>query len=369
MSHLLLAFDINTWILILLANISVGFLLRLIIDLGDRDHPVSHSAQRSQLRPQGYHLSYIFSGFQLQLEQGTDSLTNPNLRKYWKTILLTFPLFLASIVLTNAFKGDNVINIIAPPADQPFTNFRELYTNGFISYTKFRSMQNHRGTIQGGEFNILQGTSYGPTQTYVSEILPQQHDEIISSISDDNHNLRFYWTKERMLTLHPYLEEECPKFAVLGWIDSLRLMQEELNNFYKRQTRKSKNAPRFSLGRQIIFTQVQGWKVSHIVHDKVHRKVQNMIQFGFLDKILWYQNQSDWLSWRGNMSSPFPQGEDHANDGVKLDANMKKVFLYFILFQVILFIVRWVALVTTKLFAGFVIYMVMRSIEARYLSK
>lgn len=124
----------------MVANISVGCLLRLITCWGDCDHLVSHLPETDRLNRKGclfkVYLPLIFAGFQLQIEQGTDLLVKQNLRKYWKTIPLTFTLFLTTIVLTNASKGENILNIIAPPADKPFTNFRELYKNGGLSFTQ-----------------------------------------------------------------------------------------------------------------------------------------------------------------------------------------------------------------------------------------
>ncbi|OXA47974.1 hypothetical protein Fcan01_17295 [Folsomia candida] len=230
-------------------------------------------------------------GFQLQIEQGTDLLVKQNLRKYWKTIPLTFTLFLTTIVLTNASKGENILNIIAPPADKPFTNF----------------------PTQGAEFHMVKDRRFGPTQTYASEISPDQYNEIVGNISYERKNLERYHKLEDILK--KTYGDECPKIAVLSWINNLHLMQEKLNIFYELKMGISQNKVRFSLGRQFLMTQLQGWKLSHIVHNTVHRRVQDLIQFGFLDKILWYQNQSEWLSRRRKMASLFPRGQTDTTEG------------------------------------------------------
>ncbi|OXA42151.1 hypothetical protein Fcan01_23163 [Folsomia candida] len=316
----------------------------------------SHLKRRSQFFE--YHFPLVFAGFQLQLEQGTDSLININLRQYWKTIPLTFPLFLATIVLTNAFKGDNIMNIISPPADKPFINFRDLYSTGFTFYSKTLLRSTPQQAISTGtEFNFIRKGILGPTQTYVSEISPDQYDEIVSRMDLNQKTLRLYRTLEEVLEKNP--AQECLKIAILAWTSELRLIQDELSNFY---SRKRKNKIMFSLGHQFLFTQLQGWKISHIVDDSVQRRVQDLIQFGFLDKILWYQNQSQWLSRRANMAS-FPQRRD--DEGVKLYTNVQNVLLYFVLFQVAIISLTVVSLITTKLFATIVIYLVMRRIAAR----
>lgn len=236
-----LAFDIITWILILVANLSLGFFLRLIIGWGHYDKPVSHPPQTNRVRRQGECFEYLpltFAGFELQLEQGTDSLSNPTLRKYWKTILLTFPHFLATIVLTNAFKGDNVINLIAPPADKPFTNFRDVYTNGFVFYS-ILTEYNYRGVQYGPEFYFIKDGLLWPTQTYVSEISPDQYDEIRSSIDYSLDNIRSYDTLEEIMQNNQ--GKGCPKIAILGWTD-LYLLQEKLNNLYRLKAGKNKNS-------------------------------------------------------------------------------------------------------------------------------
>lgn len=348
----------------------MGFVLQLIIVWGDFDQLLSHLPETGRPKRLRRFFEFslpIFAGFQLQIEQGTGLLASKNLRKYWTGIPLTFPLFLTTIVLTNSFKGENIINIIAP-ADKPFAHFRDLYTNGFTFFSEYVTLiHNSRrfGFSNGAEFDTITDRRFGPTQTYASEISPREYDEIVGRIRNKRkkiNNLKMYVEFEEILQkIHG---DECPKIAVLGWINDLRLKNEKLNNVSNPKMRRSKSKVVFSLGRQILMTQLRGWKISHIVHDSVHKRVQDLQPFGFLDKILWYQNQSQWLRRRGSF---FPQGQTDIVEAVKLDTNMKNVLLYFVLVQVMIIIITGVTLITTKLFASVLIYLLLRQIAVRRL--
>ncbi|OXA44569.1 hypothetical protein Fcan01_20502 [Folsomia candida] len=336
-----LAFDPTTWILLVTFNLIVGILLVARVKTG------------ASILPKNF-LPLLLTGFQLQLEQGVTSLSSENFKNI-KMMALLFPFFMVTIVLKNAFKGDNVGNIIAPPADKPFQKFDELYKGGYTFYSRLITLQflNGGGVEGGSEFGYILNNRLGPSQTYVSEIAPEEYNEIIAKISFANKNLEWFISLENVLKLRRKDEEKCPKMAVMGWLNELYLIRKKLEDFYDAKKFS------FSLGQQNIFTQLQGWKISHVVDPSVQKRVQDVAQFGFLEKILWYQNRSEWFDLvRDAKGRSLTTG--HA--GVKLDTNMWSVIVCLFVFQggilAVFLVVLLVQFIVRNLLPLIVVYLV-----------
>lgn len=97
-----LAFDVTTWTAILIGNTLVGVFLFLCAE------KVSYFE--------------VFFVFQLQIKQGCNILSRLSL----KLKIATAGIVLGSMVLANAFKGDNVKNIVATASSKSYLYFDQI---------------------------------------------------------------------------------------------------------------------------------------------------------------------------------------------------------------------------------------------------
>ncbi|OXA42450.1 hypothetical protein Fcan01_22677 [Folsomia candida] len=125
-------------------------------------------------------LMKLFLAFDmLQIEQGSNILSNLN----FKVKLVTAGLGLASLVLTEAFRGDNFKNIVA--------------------------------TASTLEMGIL-----GSTTTFASDISARHYDKVITKLIDQGVSYKQEFFKE-MSASNKSTDGTCPNIAVLGWISKL----------------------------------------------------------------------------------------------------------------------------------------------------
>lgn len=148
------------------------------------------------------------------------------------------------------------------------------------------------------------------------------------------------------LMKYPYQTTDgtCPSVAILGWISNLEDIKLKLKTKYKLQNE-------WTIGKDYLFTQINGWKF-YMSYKKVSKRIQDIFQFGFLDKFTWYENMTRWYTNRNKLmiqrnlsQSDMGGGELKVVTGIKLDTNLKSIFLYFLFSNLSLFLVVLVEII------------------------
>ncbi|OXA49000.1 hypothetical protein Fcan01_16276 [Folsomia candida] len=100
-----------------------------------------------------------------------------------ETKIVTAGVVLGSMVLTNAFRGDNVKNIVAATSSKPFLYFGQVFEKSYKIYSELIDISfpfPHRDS----EFGALQAGTLGPTTTFASDISVKRYDAVLSKLRD-----------------------------------------------------------------------------------------------------------------------------------------------------------------------------------------
>jgi len=211
------------------------------------------------------------------LEQGHRRMMNSK----GKTALyiLAASNMLVNIVLSNAFKGNNIQSVLAELNPIPYTRFDQLIDNSSDIFT----------LIIVKEFILYWGFVLTTEWEAGLESFPYQFNE--PALSRINNSLRVHpvdlgWYVNQTNVTRASVLKKCNKTAVISWKSNLELIQKELvgvRNVF--------------LGKEDIFTREMGIRIQHWFDPRVEDRLSRIRDSGI---------QHEWLTIFNKTIPPIP---------------------------------------------------------------
>jgi len=241
----------------------------------------------------------LFIGWAMILEQSHLRATNYKGRGplycYCSCVLL------AILILSNAYKGDNIKTLTKSFEVVPLTHMDQVVKAGYTRYST--------GSCQLSALNLL-AESFGDNICLAT--LRDKKTERRSNLTDEKIEL---WTTKNFKVLGENQNEEmdqnslekCAKTAYLGWRSVLEPMQKKLLKKHVKE--------KVHLGHEFLYTRRSGWQLQRYGTVKVLKRMWTLVESGVYNELR-------------NLSYKHPAGTRFKPQQVKIDGNIFVQFLY-----------------------------------------
>ncbi|OXA37538.1 hypothetical protein Fcan01_27689 [Folsomia candida] len=216
---------------------------------------------------------------EMLLEHGNS--TGQNTSGEWSLYFVLAPVILSFLVVSSAFKGDNMTSIIAPVEQIRFEKFDSLFTHNFSFFADFIPYPYHGGVGIISEFKyVLERTtltSCGSMENLIS-----------------NKSMKSLLTRKIQRNKRMDGRFVCKNFAFLGFKDKLKERKAVVEKMYKRYN--------WGLGVESVATFPSGWEFSNVIDQRLLRGVNILEESGIRKKVIEFEELGLSLKERKNKS-------------------------------------------------------------------
>jgi len=195
------------------------------------------------------------------LEQGHRRMSNNTGRT--ALCILAASNMLVNIVLSNAFKGNNIQSVLAELNYIPYTHFDQIINSSFDIFTQSDSGNYERLFMNSDFITEFEKNAKRYGYQYNETKLARIFESLRKHPIDEG-----WYVNDTNITYISVLSE-CNKTALVGWTSQLRSMQKELsrvNNVF--------------LGKEVIFTREFGSKIQHWFDPRVLDRMRRVRDSG-----------------------------------------------------------------------------------------
>lgn len=228
------------------------------------------------------------------IEQG-DPITSPSGQQI---SALSYCWLITAFILTNAFIGDNIHNVIQPPKERPVENIRELVDKNYT----FCDRLYYRGFLS----NFVDGNGAKSVLAGMPGMYPWYYDSHIPY-------------RLRSCSLHRVEEVLLENAAILGCISDLLLLKKTL---------ESNDILRAHIGKEAFNSRALGWRLSHVVSTRTWKKVASLEESGIAKYVYSSIERVKTLpSKRGRTNRTTNARNERVASAIKLDSNISEIFI------------------------------------------
>lgn len=254
-------YDILTWTGIFVTATFIPLIVVAVI--GPRYHNV---------------LEYLCMGFSILLEQGTNALDHGSKRVCM--FLLLGPWILMYLIITNAFRGDNVTNALHPLRTVSIATFAHVIQRNSTAFSDFIEISYPLPQSSTEFYFLLQDFNTYQTSFYSSFITEDRHTYL-------SKNLQFGYPgmgEDTRWQLSSLSESAIKGRAFLGWSDDLeRLLSLARSRFPKIA---------WQMGTEYLTRMAYGLELRHISNPMLLSRIGGLFQSGIPEKWIWYRDNS-----------------------------------------------------------------------------
>jgi len=239
-------FDLSTWVLLL----TVNFILSVIITVHKRG-----SVSEGLLR-----------GLVILVEQGDSAVANIKRKPflYW----ICGPWILITLIMTNAYKGENITKLLAPYKSIPYENLSQLVNHNFKFLTETTTIRH-------------------PHEMHASLTLPYIWF-LMSGMNNWDKNYSPQWKKpiQQILSLKvkcydvPFKRSRqeltsCKKTAYVGWTSETSQLYEIVSLMFPEYKDE-----KLYIGKEVLFKQNVGWELDNFNEESIYTKLSVLHESG-----------------------------------------------------------------------------------------
>lgn len=263
-------FDNYTWILITVFYFGFSFFYSIVIFRKFSFYIIFHS---------------IISGFDMLIEQ--EDKKSQNLNKFNCMYWICGTLMLISIVLSNAYKGENISAITAPYSPRPHENFSQLLNYKYeifslLSENKksqlylrassnklFNRSEDHEDILSKTEFGIL-----------LENNLNEKSQDLINKITYHSFEYENVKWGRFNFSFHSFLSN-CSNIALTGWSTKLQLLSKQIH-----LNRIKVKDGHISMGKETLFQRTTGWRIRKWTNPHIFMRLAALHESGIMNQWL-----------------------------------------------------------------------------------
>ncbi|OXA39798.1 hypothetical protein Fcan01_25532 [Folsomia candida] len=251
-------------------------------------------------------LGDLFMGFAILLEQGTNVQTYGSRRLCMMPLL--GPWILMCLIITNAFRGDNVTNVLHPLRAVSIENFGQLVASNSLGYSDMKGVNIPYPSFMM-EYDYLLFNYHAYQTSFLS-----------SFISDERH--KYLGAKLRLSSIDARgqlltLTEPLIKGRVfLGWSDKLKETLSMAKSRFPRLV--------WHMGKEHLARTAYGLEPRHVSNPVLLSRIDGLYQSGITEKWIWYKENSG----RVNEYNATDRMESNLVKALNLEENMSDFFIY-----------------------------------------
>jgi hypothetical protein len=221
---------------------------------------------------------YVMAALKMLLEQGDDIFFNPGRKgfMYW----IAGPYILMSVVLSNAYKGNNITRLSAPRNPIPMDTFTQLFENGFDFYSEFVSTYTRIEMFPARRFSFK--------ETSVFEVWREDFEKSHKDKDNLSRNQQIIQRLDGKIKVLKFgiliTEEELKTFSICNNTALLGLKSNLRSNIYKtvRKLNKNPNVDYF-IGKESLMEYPVGWKVWNNYDPELYNRIRSVESHGFIN--------------------------------------------------------------------------------------
>lgn len=220
------------------------------------------------------------------------------------------PWILMCLIITNAFRGDNVTNVLHPLRAVSIENFGQLVASNSLGYSDMKGVNIPYPSFMM-EYDYLLFNYHAYQTSFLS-----------SFISDERH--KYLGAKLRLSSIDARgqlltLTEPLIKGRVfLGWSDKLKETLSMAKSRFPRLV--------WHMGKEHLARTAYGLEPRHVSNPVLLSRIDGLYQSGITEKWIWYKENSG----RVNEYNATDRMESNLVKALNLEENMSDFFIYLV---------------------------------------
>jgi len=242
-------FDLHTWMMLLTAN----FILSVIITTNNHG-----SVSEGLLR-----------GFVILVEQGDAAVINtkriPFL--YW----ICGPWILITLIMTNAYKGENITKLLAPYKSIPYENFSQLVNHNFTIFTDITEI--HQSSTASAVLPYFYFLMSG-MKNWDKHYSPQWKkpvQRILKGREGRYKDVSFNQSRQELIA--------CKRSAYVGWTSETTQLYETVSLMFPEYKDE-----KLYIGKEVLFKQNRGWEIDFLNDESIYTKLSILQESGIAQR-------------------------------------------------------------------------------------
>lgn len=299
------AFDLTTWIGLAITWVLSSIFLACVV-----------SPKRQKVSK----VTAFCFPFEMLLEHGNS--TAQNIQKDFHLYMILLPLILSCVVISGAFKGDNMTTIISPMEPIRFKHFETLFKYNF---TFFSNMMIYSKI----------STSFYLTEHSYAERLTLKSSRSVENLASNKtlkllRSQNFVTKFASNLLLNKYKKNHiCRNFAYLGWSDELREIKSKVGQKYGQY--------QWDMGVENVVSFPIGWKLNQLQDPNLRKWLKRLGETGIVSKLIEFEESGRQLVEQnyGRKNNYSAMGNRKVSP-LQLKGNISTIFIWFSILLIVM---------------------------------